>query len=159
MLAFEVDRLRLQALHQHRIAFLVERGGRFGGDAEIGELVRRAAAPDAELEPAARHLVEHADFFQEAQRIDQRQRVDQRADAQPFGALRDRGEKHAGRTGCAERRRMVLGDQVGVKTFAVVHLGQPQPVLVMLRERQVAAIDVIEDTELQDRLLRLLFCA
>ena len=44
---------------------------------------------------------------------------------------------------------MVLGDQIGVKALAVVDLGQAQPILVMLRERQVTAIDVIEDTELQ----------
>src|SRR5262249_53507248 len=63
----------------------------------------------------------------------------------------DGGEKDSGRTCGAERRRMMLGDEVGVKALAVVHLRQAQTVLVMLCEGQVAAIDVVEDTELQDR--------
>jgi hypothetical protein len=34
-----------------------------------------------------------------------------------------------------------------MKAFAVVHLGQPQPVLVVLREGNVATVEVVEYAE------------
>jgi hypothetical protein len=44
---------------------------------------------------------------------------------------------------------MVLGAVIAVEARAVVGLDQLQPVLVVLRQRQVVAVDVIEDTEFQ----------
>ena len=67
--------------------------GVLGVDAVIAELDRRDAAADAELEPAAAHLVEHADLFGQPQRMIERKHIDQRPEAQPLGALRDRGER------------------------------------------------------------------
>ena len=74
--------------------------------------------------------------------------VNQRAEAQPSGPLRHGGEEHAGRRCHAQRRPMVLRDVVCVEAFAVVDLGQPQAVLVVLRQRDVAAVEVVEDAEL-----------
>ena len=45
-------------------------------------LERRHAAADAELEAPAAHLIEHADFLDQAQRMIERQQIDQRAEAQ-----------------------------------------------------------------------------
>ena len=107
-------------------------------DAVIADLDRRDALADAEQEPAAAHLVEHADFFGQPQRMIERQRVDQRAEMQPLGALRDR-RKDARRRGHPERREMVLGAMIAVEAGTVVGLDQLEAVLVEIRQRQVAA--------------------
>jgi hypothetical protein len=76
-----------------------------------------------------------------------RQRIDQRPKAQPFGALRDGGEKDARRRRHAERRRVMLGEMIGVETGAVVKLDQLQPGLVIIPQRQVITIEVIENSK------------
>ena len=50
----------------------------------IGNLERHRAAPEADLEPSAAHVIEHADFFEHPQRMVNRQRVDEGAKAQPL---------------------------------------------------------------------------
>jgi hypothetical protein len=45
---------------------------------------------------------------------------------------------------------VVLGDVQRVDADAVVGLRQPQPVLVELRERRAARVEVIENAELQN---------
>ena len=114
----------------------------------IDELARRGAAAEADLEPPAAHLIEHADFLDHAQRMIERQRVDQRAKAQPPGALRDRGQKHARARRHAERRRVVLGDVIGVETEPVIGFDDLQPRTIVVAERLVVAVEVIEDAEL-----------
>ena len=54
-------------------------------------LERRDAAAHAELKASVAHVIEHADFLDQAQRMVERQEVDQRAEAQSPGALRHRG--------------------------------------------------------------------
>ena len=87
-------------------------------------LERRHAAADAELEAPAAHLIEHADFLDQAQRMIERQQIDQRAEAQRLGALRHRREEQPGRGGAAERRRMVLGEMIAVEAGAVIGFDQ-----------------------------------
>ena len=65
-LALEIDLARLQALQDDLIGLGVDLRRRLRIDAEIADLVRRNAAPDAEFEAAAAHLVEHADFLENA---------------------------------------------------------------------------------------------
>src|SRR2546425_12730016 len=62
-------------------------------DPAVGELVGRDAAPDAELEAPAAHLVEHRDLFDEPERRVARQEIDERTEPDPARALRDGGQK------------------------------------------------------------------
>src|SRR5882672_1750875 len=78
----------------------------------------------------------------------ERQRVDQRPETQPARALRDRGEKDARRRGEAERRRMMLGDVIGVEAEPVVGFDDLQPGLVVVTKREIVAVEMIEDAEL-----------
>ena len=57
------------------------------------------------------------------------------------------GQEHARRGRHAERRRMVLGEMIGVEARAIVGLGNPQAVLVVVRERAAVAVEMIEDAE------------
>ena len=116
-------------------------------DAVIGGLDRRDAAPDAEIEASAAELVEHADFLDDPQRMMERKRVDQRAEAQRLRALGDRGQEYAGRGGEPERRRVVLGGVIRVEAAAIVGLDQLQALLIEIRQWNLAAIQVVENTE------------
>jgi hypothetical protein len=82
------------------------------------EFDRRDAAPDSELEAAARERVEHRHFLDQSQRVVDRQQVDQRPESQPRGPLAQRGEQDSGRRREAERRAVVLGDVVAVEAVA-----------------------------------------
>ncbi len=106
----------------------------FGLLAIKGEFDRRRAAAEADLQPAAAELVEHADFLDHPQRMMQRHRVDQRPEAQLPRALRDRGQEHIRRGRHAERRRMMLGEVIGVEAGAIVGLDDFQAILVVVRE-------------------------
>ena len=64
--AVEIDHRGLQALQDDLIGLGVDPGRRLRIHPEIADLVRRNAAPDAKLEAAAAHLVEHADFLENA---------------------------------------------------------------------------------------------
>src|SRR5437764_6847259 len=56
--------------------------------------------------------------------------------------------KNARRWRHAERRRVMLGDVIGVETGAIVGLGDLEAILVIVRERTAVAIEMIKDTEL-----------
>ena len=79
----------------------------------------------------------------------ERQRVDQRPEIEPLGALRDGGEKHARGGRHAERRRMMLGDLIAIEAEPVVKLDQLQPVLVEIAQRRAGGIQVVEYAERQ----------
>ena len=144
----EIERAALQASH-HDLERLGEHFWRLiRVDAVVARLDRRDAAPDAELETPAAHLVEHADFLDQAQRMIERQRVDQRP-AEPPRTLRDCGEENAGRGCHAERRRVVLGHVIGVKAKAVIGFGELQAILIEFGERQPGAVEMIEYAECQ----------
>ena len=115
----------------------------------VGNLVGHRAAAETDLQPPAAHVIEHADFLQHPQRVMDRQRIDEGAEAQPLGALRDRREEHAGRGRHAERREVMLGDVIGVEARAVEGFDHLQPLLVVVAQRQVVAVEVIEDAEFQ----------
>ena len=119
-----------------------------GIDAVVAHLVGRDAAADAELEPAAAHLVEHADLVDQAQRMIEVDGVDQRPEAQRLGALGHGGQEHAGRGRHAERRRVMLGQVIGVEARALVELDQPQPLVELPAEIGAGAVHVVEDAEL-----------
>jgi hypothetical protein len=112
-------------------------------------LVGHRAAAEADLHASAAQMIEHADFFQHAQRMMQRQRIDERAEAQPFGALRDRREENAGRRRHAERREVMLGDVIRIEAAAIERLDHLEPVFVVIPQREVVAVEVIEDAEFE----------
>ena len=80
--------------------------------------------PTPSIEAAAAHLIEHAHFLDQPQRMIERQKINQRAEAQAAGALRGGGEEQAGRCRGTERRRMMLGEVIAVEPGAVVGLDQ-----------------------------------
>src|SRR2546423_1441217 len=110
--------------------------------------MRRGAAADADLDAATAQMIQHADFFGEPQRMMRRQHIDQRAEPDTRGALRDRCEKHARRRRQIERRRMMLAHVPSAKTRSVVEFDQREPLLVLLGERIRPAVVLIEDAEL-----------
>ena len=147
MLAAKIECLAGEPLHDQLDGFVVDVPalGRIG--AEIGKLDRRSAAAETELQPAAAHLIEHADFLNQPQRMIERHREHHRAEAQPPGALRQRGKKHVRRWRHAERRRMVLGEVIGVEAGSIVGLGDLQAVFIKIRQRWAGAVEVIENSK------------
>src|SRR6267378_1749049 len=109
----------------------------------------RNAATHAELEPAARELVEHADFVVEAVRVVPGQAERQGPGPQAARALEHRREQHARRGVDRERRALVLGEQVRVKAHAVGRGGELQLVLVHLTRGVLRGFDPVEDAKLQ----------
>jgi hypothetical protein len=78
----------------------------------------------------------------------ERQRIDQRPEAQALGALRDGRQEHAGARRHAKRRRVMLSDVIGVESEPVVDLGQAEAGFVVVAQRQIVAVEMIEDAEL-----------
>ena len=127
-LAFKGQLVRGEALEQHLKGLMIHRLRLRKIERVVRGLERRHAAADAELQAPAAHLIEHADFFDEPQRMIKGQQIDHRAKAQLRGALRQRRKKHAGRCRGADRRAVVLGEVVRVKPRAVVSLGKSQAI-------------------------------
>jgi hypothetical protein len=151
ILAVEIDGLMRQALDDGFKSLGVFRL-RFGVIlAEEKQFARRGAAPEANIEPAAAHLIEHTDLFDHPERVIERQRIDHWPEAQPLCPLRDGGEKEAGRWGRADWRAVMLGDVIAVEAESVVRLDDLEPRLVIIRERQGGvAVQVVENTEFHD---------
>ena len=116
-----------------------------------GGLVHGYAAPYAELEAPAAHLVEHADLFDQPQRVIERQQVDEGAKPQVLGAAGERRHDQRRRGGGAERRRMVLGNVVAVEACAVVGFGDGEPVGIELAKRHARVVNVVEYAEFHFR--------
>jgi hypothetical protein len=76
------------------------------------------------------------------------QRIDQRTESQIFGSLRHAREEHARRGRHAEGRKVVLGQVIGVEAGRIIGLRHAQPMLVVLGERQVVAIEMIENPKM-----------
>src|ERR671936_2277269 len=75
-------------------------------------------------------------------------RVDEGTEAQALRALRDCGKKNTGRSGEAERRRMMLGGVIGVEAAAIVGFDKLQPLLIERVEGTLVAIEVVENADL-----------
>jgi hypothetical protein len=78
-----------------------------------------------------------------------RQCINECAEAQPPRALPDRRQEHAWRRRHAQRREVVLCDVIGVKARTIESLDNFQPLLVILAQRQVIAVEMIENTKFQ----------
>src|SRR5262249_3081400 len=112
-----------------------------------GEVEGRGGAAEADVETPAAELVEHADFFDQPQRMVERHRPYQRPEPKTRGPFRHGGKKYARRRRHAQRRRVMLGEMVGVEPRAIVGLGDLESILIVVREPVAVAVEVIEDTE------------
>ena len=70
----------------------------------------------------------------------ERKGVDQRSETKPPGALGDGGQENAGGRRHAQGRRVVLRQMVGVEALPLVRLDQRQTRLVVVPQRQIAAV-------------------
>ena len=104
------------------------------------EGLHHAAAAHADLQPPVAQVVEHADLFDQPQRVVQRQHVDARAEAQAPRALGHAAQEHVLRRGQAvDRRRVVLGQVIGVEAGRVEALDLHQALAVDLVEAAARA--------------------
>src|SRR5262249_32673858 len=77
----------------------------------------------------------------------ERHRPHQRPEPQALRALSDGGKKNARRRRHAERRRMMLGEVIGIEGGAIIGLCDFEAVLVIVCERPRITVEVIEDAE------------
>jgi hypothetical protein len=147
VLAFEGELVRGEALEDELEGLVIDVAGGCKIEAVGAGLERRHAAPDPELEAPAAHLIEHADFLDQAQRMVERQQIDQGPETQRACALRHRREEQAGRGGTAERRRMVLGYVIAVDTAAIIGFDELKPIGIKLPERHAGVVHMVEHTE------------
>ena len=115
--------------------------------------MRRGATADAEFEATAAEMVEHAHLLRQPQRVVGGQQIDQRAEPEAAGALGEGGDENAGRGRGAERRRVVFAHVIAVKAELVIERCEAQTMLILLGERQAAAVILVEDAELHGRVL------
>ncbi len=104
-------------------------------------------APDAQVEPPGRELVEQHRLLDEAHRVVQRQDRDQRPQPQSRRPPRRRGEHQVRRPADCQRRPVVLGQVIGVEPEPVVGLDQLQPLFDLLHMRPPGVVIVIDDPE------------
>jgi len=78
-----------------------------------------------------------------------RQRIDECAEAQTGCPLRNGRKEHARRWRHAERSEVVLGNVISVEIEPVERLYDFQAMLVILMQRQVVSIQVIEHSKFQ----------
>ena len=147
MLAAIIKHLAGQPLHHERDRFGVDLLCLSGIRPIVLKLNRYRAPAEPDLQPSTAHLVEHADFFDQPQRMMQRHRPHQRAEAQSARTLRYGRQENARRRRHAERRRVMLGEMIGVEAGAVVSLGDAQAILVEVGERSAVAVEMIKNAE------------
>src|ERR1700694_3023797 len=121
--------------------------------AEVRHLVGHDPPAHAEIEAPARELIQHADLFDQPERVVERQTVDARPETDAPRALGGRGQEEAGHRGQAERGHVMFGQMVGGEPRGVVFLEQPQPALVELVDGHVAMLEMVENAEVHRALL------
>src|SRR5262249_27789127 len=92
--AFEQD---LQRFTEHAVAIATVAAP----ERDLAAAAR--TAPDPDLDAAVAQPVDHADLFEQTDRLIERQHVHERADLQALCALRGRGQKHR-LIGCEAQR-------------------------------------------------------
>ena len=147
MLAFVAEALRREALLEN-VQHLLEHLARgLDIDVVVIELEGRHAAPDADVEAAVRQMVEHRDFLDQAERGIERQQIGERPEADGLGHLRDGGEIDARHRDHVERRRMVLGHVIGGEAQLVGERHIFEALVELPGQREVVAVDVVEQAE------------
>ena len=147
--AFEIQHLCFAGLHQHGERFVIHRLCRCRVNPVALMLEQRATAANAQLQPPAAQVVEHADLLIKPQRMMQREDVDERTEFDSPRPLRHGGEKHARGRRHPEPCRMMFSDMIGVIALGLDYADELQPILELLTERCPVVIKVIEDAELK----------
>ena len=111
------------------------------------ELERRDPAPHADLEPAVAQVIEHADFLDQAQRRIERQEIDQRPQPHARGRARDRAQIDARHRHHVERGGMMLRHVQAIDAGRLGRDRELQPLVELRRERTIAALDMIEESD------------
>ena len=152
--ALEVHDVLAEGAHQHRESLVIHLGRVRRIDTETCVLEQRAAAPDADHQPPARQMVEHADLLVEPERMVERQHIDQRPEPQRLRA-RDRcGEENAWARRHAERRRMVLGKVIAGEALGLDQRDEVEPGFEEIAEDAAVRVEMVEDAELHARSFR-----
>src|SRR5262249_52158880 len=101
-----------------------------------------------EVEPPIREMIEHADLFDQPERIVERQAVHARPQPDAPRSLGGGREEDAGNRRQAERRGVVLGQMIGGEPRGVVLLEELKTALVEFVERNVPVVEMVEDPEI-----------
>ena len=116
--------------------------------AEPGVLDRGDAAPDAEVEPAARELVGNAHVLEDPYRVVKRKQLHHRPEPDVRRHLRRRGDEQLLVRRHAQTRTVMLGQVEALEPGLVGELDQLEPVPEQpLRVRARDFLDVVEDAE------------
>ncbi len=145
--AMDEQLVRPQALQN--LDQFAEHGARIRGiDAERLVFDRLAAAADADVEPPARHLVEHRRFLGDEERIAERQHVHHVAEPHPVRARSRRRDHQIGRRHRRGRRQVVLEEPVMRKSH---RFGERELVEVLAidlaRGQALAVAGIVPDRE------------
>ena len=136
-----------QALAQHLQCLGVHMKRLLVIDAVKPGLNGRSTASDADLEPAAAQLIEHADFLDQPQRRVQRQHVDHWTESHARGPLRNGSEKDTGRGRHAQRRTVMLGQVVAAESRLLRGHDQLQTILVETGQGLITPVEVIKNAK------------
>ena len=90
------------------------------------------------------HLIEHAQIFEQAQRLIKWQQPCERTQSQPLGMLRHRAQEQIGRGRRRQRRAVVFGQHIGIEPEAIGTLKYPQPLIVGSGEATARFIEPVE---------------
>src|ERR1700674_4507069 len=88
------------------------------------DLDRRHSSTDTELEATMAHLIKHANFFNQPDRMIEGQRINQRAESKTLCPLRTRRQEQARRRSQAKGRAVVLRKMICVETVAIICLDE-----------------------------------
>src|SRR5262249_47432090 len=94
-------------------------------------------------------MVEHADFFVEAQRVVERQYVDKRAQPDGACALYRACQKYAWARRHSEWGRVVLGKMIAVETRPFDQFEKTQTLLEKATQWTAVTVEMVEDREIQ----------
>lgn len=139
-----------QPLYQDLQGLLEARVVLLGVSPPHGELLPAAgSSADADPEPPVAQVVHHGDFFQQPDRVMQGEHIDQRAEEQPLGTLRNGGQVDGLVGRQAQGRVMVLGDVVAVKTGPLCLRHPIEPVSILLVQGDIpSTLQMVEDAKL-----------
>jgi len=87
-LAFEAELVGGEAFQEQLERLVIHRPGLRKIERVVRRLERRHAAADAKLEAPAAHLIEHADFLDQAQWMIEGEEINQRPEAELLRSLR-----------------------------------------------------------------------
>src|SRR5262249_45833097 len=116
---FVIHSLRRRHIRAHTIAVMLE---------------QCASLTDAKLQASTAEMIEQADLLIQAQRVMQREYVDQRAESNALGALSYCSEEHTRTGDRAERRRVVFGNVINVISLCFKQPDKLQAILELLPE-------------------------